>query len=155
AGAALEVAPQLGASEAEIAALELRLGRAQELGGDVTAGLVTLRHAATRAEACGAIETWGEAVIRLARESSSASDLATAPDAGLRELEHLTSVADDRAPTVRALAHALIAELAFSRRDVDTGRTHLPMARELAATLVDPDVQVRVAFTEGMQHLAA
>src|SRR5262249_43904985 len=83
--AALDAATRLHLSAKELAELELRAGRAGVLSDDAGTALPLLRAAIEHARAAGEYDVWGDAVIRLARQSVEEHELVAATASSVQE----------------------------------------------------------------------
>ncbi len=155
ASSALTGAKVLGLDEEELAALEYRAGRAAFLAGDREVGRACLEAAAERARSAGATLTWGHALVTLARERVESTDLAGAIETSLHELAEFLAATGDREPALRAEAHALQAELHTAVGDLAAADRHARTAETLASDIDDAELQVKVAFSRGLQELAS
>ena len=121
ASAALEAASALTLADDELAALELRTGRAAFLARDREPAIAHLTVAADLARSCGALGIWGRAVVRLGREAVEDRELHSSTARGLAALEEFISAAGRDEQALRAEAHALQAELYSDRDDLAVG----------------------------------
>jgi class 3 adenylate cyclase len=153
AAAALEAASRLNLADDEIAELELRVGRAAFLARDRDAAITHLTLAAELARSCGALNTWGRAVVRLAREAVEDRELHSSTARSLAALDEFITAAGDDETALRAEAHALQAELCADRNDLAGARRHIAIAEDLVAEVDDDDVRTKVTFARGLQHL--
>jgi class 3 adenylate cyclase len=155
ASTALQAASHLDLAADELAALQLRAGYASVTAGDRDAGVEHLRTAVETARSCDAIETWGRALVYLARLGSLTTDLRTVNMRSLHELDAFLTVAGDRAPAIRAEVHALESELSSNVNEIASARRHALDAEALAAGIDDDELRVKVGFAIGLQRLSA
>jgi DNA-binding SARP family transcriptional activator/class 3 adenylate cyclase len=153
ASAALEAGSELNLADDELAALELRVGRAAFLARDRDLAITHLTVAAELARSCGALNIWGRAVVRLAREAVEDRDLHSSTSRSVTALEEFIRAADEDEPVLRAEAHALQAELYADRGDLGAARQQIATAEDLVSDLDDDDVRTKVKFARGLHHM--
>lgn len=153
AAASLQASSQLHLSDEEVAALELRVGRAAFLARDRESAISHLTIAAELGQACGALGIWGRAVVRLAREAVEDRELRSSTARSLAALDQFITSAGDHEKGLRAEAHALQAELYTDRNELGAARRHLAIADDLAAEVDDDEVRTKVTFARGLEHL--
>ena len=152
ASAALDAGSRLVLDDREMAALELRVGRAAFLAHDRNIAITHLTIAVDLARSAGALDLWGRAAVRLAREAPD-SEMHSSTARSLAALDEFIAAAGDEQQALRAEVHALQAELSSDRDDLAGARRHIAIAESLAAVVDDIEVRTKVAFARGVQHL--
>ncbi len=152
--AALGAAQALDLPHAERAAVRLRAGHTALLARDTARALVDLEAAADEARRCGAVETWGRALVHLARERVGTIELRAAATLSLASVDEFLDLGVGHA-ALRGEAHALAAELHFDLGDLIAAQRHNASAEHIALQEHDDELQVKVGFAQGLQHFGA
>ena len=172
--AALRAALALQFPVATLARLECTAGYAASFAADSHGATVHLRNAISHAREVDDLNTWGRAVVQLAREPTS-DDVRADAAVLLREADLFTSAASVAVPAHSAAVHGVCAELCFNIGNRVSATRHADDAEYFLSLLEDAvpyagfreggpsdrerneirSLKARIAFGRGLQQFGA